>query len=400
MSSPSQAVARDDDNAGPSAGGAWPTEFYAWTGQADFESGDLDASVTIGSNGGLTLADGAGEGGWISPWHAPAEPFTSLVPSWQSATPPGTWVEIEVQVRTAAAESRWFAMGAWAFDTSMIERRSTKGQVDPVGRVDTDTFMAAADAPGGMPVAYRMRVTLHGGAASPAIRQVGASTARPGPIPEATSEPSLSERVELNVPAYSQSVHRKEYPEFGGGGAVWCSPASTSMLLSYWGTGPTPDELATLPPDPVFDLNGRADAQVAWAAIHTWDYVYCGAGNWPFNAAYAAEYGLDGSIRHYCSLRDVEAWVARGVPVLVSTAWDNKAEDPRRHLDGSSIEQTRGHIMVVVGFTQDGDVIANDPASPSNDQVRHVYRRDQFERNWLSSSKGTTYLIKLPSIVG
>jgi hypothetical protein len=172
------------------------------------------------------------------------------------------------------------------------------------------------------------------------------------------------------------------------------------MLLSYWRRGPTSDEVATLPPDPVFDSNGRADAQVAWAAIHTWDYAYGGAGNWPFNTAYASEYGLDASIRHFSSLRDVESWVARGVPVIVSTAWDNTAEDSGRRLDGSSIEETSGHIMVVVGFTEDGDVIANDPASPSNDQVRHVYRRDQFERNWLRSSNGTTYLIKVPSIAG
>jgi hypothetical protein len=322
------------------------------------------------------------------------------VPSWQSTTPPGTWVEIEAQIRTASTESRWFAIGAWAFDTSVIERHSTGGQLDAVGRIDTDTFVAAADAPGGMPVAYRLRVTLHGGDASPTVRQVGVSTARPGSVPEATSEPSLSAGVELKVPAHSQSIHRREYPGFGGGGVVWCSPTSTSMLLSYWRRGPTSDEVATLPPDPVFDSNGRADAQVAWAAIHTWDYAYGGAGNWPFNTAYASEYGLDASIRHFSSLRDVESWVARGVPVIVSTAWDNTAEDSGRRLDGSSIEETSGHIMVVVGFTEDGDVIANDPASPSNDEVRHVYRRDQFERNWLRSSNGTTYLIKVPSIAG
>jgi hypothetical protein len=28
--------------------------------------------------------------------------------------------------------------------------------------------------------------------------------------------------------------------------------------------------------------------------------------------------------------------------------------------------------VVVIGFTEDGDVLANDPASPSNTEVRHV----------------------------
>ena len=45
------------------------------------------------------------------------------------------------------------------------------------------------------------------------------------------------------------------------------------------------------------------------------------------------------------------------------------------------------HIMVVVGFTPEGDVIANDPASPSNDAVRHVYKRAQFENIWLRTKR-------------
>jgi hypothetical protein len=49
--------------------------------------------------------------------------------------------------------------------------------------------------------------------------------------------------------------------------------------------------------------------------------------------------------------------------------------------------------MVVRGFTDTGDVIANDPASPNNAEVRRVYKRAQVERNWLRASHGTTYVI-------
>jgi hypothetical protein len=59
---PAQAAEGDDDNTGLSVGRAWPTEFDAWTGQGEFESGDHDASVVIGSDGGLKLAEGAAEG--------------------------------------------------------------------------------------------------------------------------------------------------------------------------------------------------------------------------------------------------------------------------------------------------------------------------------------------------
>jgi hypothetical protein len=43
--------------------------------------------------------------------------------------------------------------------------------------------------------------------------------------------------------------------------------------------------------------------------------------------------------------------------------------------------------MTVVGFTADGDVIANDPASPSDDAVRRVYLRREFENIWLRTKR-------------
>ncbi len=42
---------------------------------------------------------------------------------------------------------------------------------------------------------------------------------------------------------------------------------------------------------------------------------------------------------------------------------------------------------MVVGFTADGDVIVNDPASSTNDVVRNVYKRAQFEQIWLRTKR-------------
>jgi hypothetical protein len=383
--------------------GAWPTDFHAWSSRTDFARAGLGRGVILGPNGAgsITLASGATQGTWTSDWYAPPTDFSELVPSWQADTPPGTWVEIGLQARTVTTESRWFAMGAWAFDTSTIGRHSTNGQSDAVGRILTDTFRSRTAPPGGQPVAYRLNVTLRGTASSkPVVRQLAATTSRKGPLPAVVSTPLANESVELAVPSYSQTIHSGEYPAFGGGGGVWCSPTSTSMVLSYWRTGPSAADLATLPPDPKFDERGRHDGQVAWAAIRAWDYVYDGAGNWPFNTAYASAYGLDGSVRQYSTLRGLEAWVRRGVPVVVSINWDNNDDDVTNDLDGSSITGTNGHLMVAVGFTASGDVIANDPASPSNAAVRHVYKRAQFERNWLRASNGTTYVIKPATLSG
>ena len=77
---------------------------------------------------------------------------------------------------------------------------------------------------------------------------------------------------------------------------------------------------------------------------------------------------------------DLERFIAAGIPVVTSESFLSS------ELDGAGYG-TAGHLFVVVGFTEDGDVIVNDPASPSNEAVRRVYDREQFERIWLRTKR-------------
>ena len=43
---------------------------------------------------------------------------------------------------------------------------------------------------------------------------------------------------------------------------------------------------------------------------------------------------------------------------------------------------------MIVGFTDDGDVIVNDPAAPRNRGVRRTYDRGQFEDAWVGRKSG------------
>jgi hypothetical protein len=175
------------------------------------------------------------------------------------------------------------------------------------------------------------------------------------------------------VPAYAQNLHKGQFPQYGGGGENWCSPTSTEMVAEYWGKKPA--DLSWIPPDYV-------DPTIAYAARYTYDYSYEGTGNWPFNTAYAASLGLRGHITRLHSLNELENYIARGIPVITSQSF--RADE----LDGAGYG-TDGHIMVVIGFTKDGDVIVNDPASNSNDRVRTVYKRDQFEKIWQRTKRYT-----------
>ena len=238
----------------------------------------------------------------------------------------------------------------------------------------------------------RMAPVLH---ATPRVGRVGAMASNiPSRLTVAPSAGHIAWGVELPVPRYSQNIHIGQYPEYDGGGEAWCSPTSTEMVVEYWGRGPSKADLAWV--DPAY-----VDPQVDHAARGTYDYEYEGAGNWPFNAAYAASYrGLDAIVTRLHSLDELEAFVRAGIPVVTSQSF------LASELDGANYS-TSGHLFVVVGFTATGDVIVNDPASSSDAAVRNVYKRQQFEQVWLrskrpradgtivsSGSQGIVYLIK------
>lgn len=349
-------------------------DYHSWSAAREFARGEL-TGVRPGQDG-LRISEPAGTrdgyeyGRWTSPLHKPGFGASELVASWNAATPDGTWLEVEAKARTAdGTDTAWYVLGKWAHGDGDIRRTTVAGQDDDHASVNVDTLVAK---PGVRFAAYQLRVTLYrarGSDATPVLRQAGAMTSY---VPERfevpISPPGKAAGIELDVPRYAQNVHRGHYPEYGGGGENWCSPTSTAMVLEYWGRGPSADELSWLPA-------GYPDPAVAHAARHTYDYSYEGTGNWPFNTAYAAHYGLRGHITRLHSLAELEDYIARGVPVITSQSF--LAEE----LDGAGYG-TAGHIMVVIGFTEDGDVIVNDPASDTTEGVRKVYPREQFETIW------------------
>ena len=151
------------------------------------------------------------------------------------------------------------------------------------------------------------------------------------------------------------------------------------MVLAYHGVSPTP---AGIPA-------GHADAVVDHTAKMVYDHGYRGTGNWAFNTAYAATLVAgDSYVTRLRDLREAEDHIAAGVPLVVSIAFG------RNQLAGAPISASNGHLLVVVGFEADGDVVVNDPAGATNAEVRRVYDRAQFERLWVAASGGTAYVIR------
>ena len=316
-------------------------------------------------------------GTWTSAWtDVTFGGFDELVASWNAETPAGTWISTEMQARGSGRETKWYTMGIWASGDGDIHRTSVGGQGDVNGFIAIDTFIrdkkaAALDA-------YRLRVTLYraSGRATPSVRMVGAMTSAGTTyaIPSAFGGTASDNAV----PSYSQETHRGEFPEYDGGGEAWCSPTSTAMILRYWGVGPSDADLAAFPGP------GYTDPEVDYAARYVYDWHYQGAGNWPDNTAYAARFGLNAFVTRLRSLREAEMFTSAGIPLVASI---------QGNLPGFFFKKTSGHLLVIRGFTATGDVIANDPAVPTNADVTKVYGRADFENVWLGGSAGIVYVI-------
>ncbi|MEJ7708026.1 MAG: peptidase C39 family protein [Nocardioidaceae bacterium] len=301
---------------------------------------------------------------------------------------PGTWIELAVWVTGCddggEQQNERFVLGRWAETTDTIHRTSVPGQSTALAEVDCDVLKA--HRPAGLST-WQIELSLcraRGSTATPTVCLVGAVISRlalhEDELPP-NGEGVSTSGVNLGVPPLSQTTHRGTYPEFDGGGEAWCSPASTSMVLAFWQRGPNPADYAWL--DPAYP-----DPEVAHAAAGSYDYAYQGCGNWSFNTAYAARFSVTAYVHRLQSLAEAELYIRAGIPLVVSVSFD-EAE-----LTGAGYS-TRGHLLVLCGFTEDGDVIVNDPAShlvASNDEVRTVYQRAQFERAWLPKS-GTAYVV-------
>ena len=361
-----------------------------------FTRADLSRGSSSGvtGTGPLTLAPGGlatgsyddpygqsgidfGSGSWTSEWIPVAFPFDDLVASWNAETPPTTWIKLEMQARGAGRETKFYTMMTWASGDTDIHRTSTPGQRSADGDVNIDTFKRAD---GAAPLdSYRLRVTLYqrsGSTATPSIQMLAAMVSTP--FKYEIPSPYDGSAIDLQVPPLSQEEHKGEFPQYDGGGEAWCSPTSTAMVLGALGASPSDDELEKFPgPD-------YGDPQVDFAARYTYDWNYKGAGNWPANVAYATHFGLEGFVTRLRSLSEAQLFIASSIPLIASINGD---------LPGFLFGKTNGHLLVIRGFDAKGDVITNDPAAKTNEDVRKIYSRADFERVWLGGSGGIVYVI-------
>lgn len=277
-------------------------------------------------------------------------PFNELVPSWNVTGPETSPLTVEVRVRRP--DGRWtpyFGFGTWRAAGARASQRVTR---TADGTVNTDILTLPYRA-----AAFQYRVTLGPGLQARLLSFNTSDSALRFQDQGRAGQASARNRV-LTVPGLSQMI----YP---GGGEVWCSPTSVSMILGFW----------------------NRPVRVPDAARATYDTRYDGFGNWPFNTAYAGTQGLQAFVTRLGSLRDAEAYLGRGLPLAVSVRF--RAGE----LPGAPLSWSNGHLIVLTGFDAQGNPVVNDPAAKSDTGVKRTYPRAVFERLWLNHAGGMAYVM-------
>lgn len=316
----------------------------------DFEGAKVEGLKALPFEGGAF----AGAGTLESPELA-AEPFDELVGSWSADVPKGASIALHAQAKVDGTWTAWQALGLWEGPGA---GRSLNEPGDALGSVDVDTLKLKRPA-----TALRYRVTMtQKGRKAPRLFRVAVALSSSG---EKRSPHAFSPGPwvrELKVPPRSQAAEGERYKH------DICSPTSLAMILEFWGKRLSTPKVA----DAVLDQRDPESKRY---------------GNWPLNIAYASQLGLRGHVARLAGLPELERLVAAGIPVVASITFGEG------ELAGSPMKRTKGHLLVVSGFTPEGDVVTKDPAGPSKDEVRRVYRREQFERAWAVNKRGVAYVL-------
>ena len=328
----------------PSAGGA-KDQRCAFIGIGDFSS--------------FTKSPGASNNETVFLSREIAAPidWNELVVSWN--VPSGVHLKAEARAIYPDHATRFYTMGLWSDDPAQFPRASVRRQRDPAGAVLTDTLVLSNAAR-----TVQVRLTVGGAGGQPPLKFLGLSfcnTAAPA-TPSAPNRAAWGKVLE---------VPERRQAEYEGGGG-WCSPTSLSMVLAYWSERLHRPELNHTVPE-------TAQAIADGPGGDT--------GNWPFNTAYAGHYpGMRAYVTRLGDVTELEDWIAAGIPVIISVSsylTNDRTSGP-----------DNGHLIVCVGFTEQGDVVTNNPGVSvrRNVRARQVYPREKVVNAW-KKSKNAVYLI-------
>ena len=307
-------------------------------------------------------------GRWTSPWAAPGFGLTELIPSWDAhdaRQQPGRGLRPRPH-RPAAGRAGTSSAAGPSGDRHV---RRTLGRRPGRRPRPRQRRHLAVDAAAAL-TAYQVRVTLLRRAGRQACRRVDSVGAMASRLPDVGDVADLEAAAPGRGVAarrcratrrWSTAATTRSTAAAARRGARrprprWCSATTTRCRA--------PAAYSWVP-------DGHADPWVDHAARMTYDHalrrhrqlaVQHGVRRHPRPGTRSSP-GCATCARPSCSSRPASRWSPR-------------SRSARGELDGAPISSTDGHLLVIVGFTDDGDVVVNDPAArPEPRRAPHLRPR-------------------------
>lgn len=304
-------------------------------------------------------------GVWTSAVRTAPFPIYELIPSYNAHCPPDTGIRFQARVRVDGEWSPWLYFGRWGRSVVADRREDRPVTEFPHGKVEIDTLVLRRPAD-----AYQVRIVLQSLSANPAgpgptVRRVAAVASGPVRDPDRRREllapPPAAGRWDRSLPV--PFIPQGDAPTAVIGEV--CSPTSVTMVCQFFGVG-------------------RGLTDNAMAIYDEESRIF---GNWNRAVQRAGELGLDAWITRFRTWEQVRAQIAAGTPVIASIKFE-KGVMPNNPI----YQDTDGHLIVIRGFTPDGDVIVNDPASREKGNGV-VYKSQELGAAWFNAG-GVAYIIR------
>jgi hypothetical protein len=325
------------------SGQSYPDQHYVLRIDSLVQRIETNDGLELSSDGKrLQLQSNRTDGSVIfTPQHA-QYPFNHGLPSWNGSAPDNSSAfKIQMRFPSGTGWSPWLTVGFWNANIwSSYGATSYSG-----GYIDYDYVKLSSYAG-----AWQFKVIMtraSAGLPSPTLHKLSFFVSDTATTTAQNFTQILADKpAQILIPTtfvYQYGVD----PDIGGS---ICSPTSVSMILLSYNIPVNPLTFAQTTRDPYFRIFGI----------------------WPRVVQNAAGYGLDGAVTRYRTWSQARDVLARGGRIAMSV--------------GAPLYS--GHLMMLAGFTANGDPVVHDPARSNG--YSYVFNKSDLSHSWFDKG-GVAY---------
>ncbi|MBN1348558.1 C39 family peptidase [candidate division KSB1 bacterium] len=329
---------------------AYPDQHFVLQGADSLLSGasEIENMTAAEDGAAIRLVDGETAGFVTFAVQTAPYPFVIGLPSWNGTAPADEGAfRVFIRVPYRSGWSPWLEVGYWK-ENAWAGTKSTRYAG---GYIDIDTVVLYDFA-----TQWQFKIEMKRNSAdvaSPTLSLLSFFTSDERTTENLDFASIIGDSPDPIFIPTQFLAQREVSSEYGG---RICSPTIVSMILLSYGIAVDPLKFALDTYDPYYDLFGV----------------------WPRVVQNASEYGLQGTVTRYRTWSAARDVLTKGGRIGMSI--------------GAPLYS--GHLVMLAGFTENGDPIVHDPARPY-DGYAHVFNKSDLSHAWFDKGGvGYTFYLR------